>query len=131
MKALSLATELEEAGEARARGRWTLKLLDSAARKLAEKISEDILYAWDAAYYLHVEGFHEARLSQESVKARTKLIEKLLEISKEKIRKKTGSPSPNTTVFNSQLYRNRKITMSKHGNESIVVSYASGYKSCF
>ena len=30
--------------------------------ELAEKIGEDILYAWDAAYYLHVEGFHEARL---------------------------------------------------------------------
>ncbi|WP_342788299.1 PaREP1 family protein [Desulfurococcus sp.] len=98
MKALSLATGLEEAGEARARGRWTLKLLDSAARRLAEKIGEDILYAWDAAYYLHVEGFHEARLSQESVKARAKLIEKLLEITKEKTGKKTGSPSKHNSL---------------------------------
>lgn len=92
IKALSLAMGLEEAGEAKAKGRWTLRLLDSAARKLAERINENILHAWDSAYYLHVEGFHEARLDLDSVRARAKLIEKLLEAARERV-EKTGPPS--------------------------------------
>lgn len=87
IKALSLIAGLEEAGEARTRSRWTLKLLDSAARRLAEIISEDILYVWDSAYYLHIEGFHEARLDPEAVEIRVKLIEKLLKITRKTIRK--------------------------------------------
>lgn len=87
IKALSLITGLEEAGEARTRSGWTLKLLDSAARRLAERIGEDVLHAWDSAYYLHNEGFHEARLDLEAVKARIKLIEKLLEITRKTIKK--------------------------------------------
>jgi hypothetical protein len=93
IKALSLAMGLNEANEAKAKGRWTLKLLDSAARKLSERISEDILHAWDSAYYLHVEGFHEARLDIESIKARVKLIEKLLEIARQVTLEKNNSTS--------------------------------------
>ena len=73
---------LEEAREAKRKGRWTLKLLDSAARKLAERVGRDVLHGWDSAYYLHVEGFHEARLGLEAVRARVGLVERLLAIAK-------------------------------------------------
>ncbi len=78
IKALAEAVGLEEAVEARRRGRWTLPLLDHAARKLGERIDENVYHSWDHAYFLHVEGFHEARLEPEQVKARLKYVEELV-----------------------------------------------------
>ena len=82
VKAMSIALKLEEAEEAKRKGKWNLKLLDLAAKKLAEKINERIYDDWDHAYFLHVEGFHEARLSLEQVKARIKYVKELFEIAK-------------------------------------------------
>jgi len=82
IKAMAIALRLEEAEEARRRGKWSLKLLDLAAKKLAEKVSERVYDDWDHAYFLHVEGFHEARLGLEQVKARVKHIRELFEIAK-------------------------------------------------
>ena len=82
IKALAVAENLGEADEARRRGRWTLALLDAAARKLGEKVSERIYDDWDHAYFIHVEGFHEARLKPEQVKARLKYVKELVHLAR-------------------------------------------------
>jgi len=98
VKAMAAALSLEEHREAREKGRWTLKLLDSAARRLAKEINSEILHAWDHAYFLHVEGFHEARLSLDQVEARAKYVEELLRIAKEVVhgetRHRAGTSTP-------------------------------------
>jgi hypothetical protein len=82
VKAMAEALGLPEAEEARARGRWTLKLLDKAAVRLSESIDRRIYDDWDHAYFLHVEGFHEARLDVEQVRARAGYVEELLGIAR-------------------------------------------------
>jgi hypothetical protein len=44
------------------RGRWTVTELEKAVEILSDRISEWILASWDAAWALHVWGFHEVRL---------------------------------------------------------------------
>ena len=78
IKAMAEALGLEEAEEARRRGRWTLSLLDSAAERLGERVYDD----WSHAYFLHVEGFHEARLGLDRVKARAGRVRELLEAAR-------------------------------------------------
>jgi len=51
-------------------------------RSLREKVNPDIIHWWAQAWAFHVEGFHEARLNIEEVKARVEFIEKLVELSK-------------------------------------------------
>jgi len=46
---------------------------------------------WSHAYFLHVEGFQEARLTAEQIKARAKYVSELLEISNRVVRERTGS----------------------------------------
>ena len=82
IKALAIAEKLSEVDEARKRGRWTLALLDAAARKLGEKVSERIYDDWDHASFIHVEGFHEARLKSEQVKARLKYVKELVYLAR-------------------------------------------------
>ncbi len=82
IKAMAEALGLEEARAARERGRWTLGLLDNAAARLAEVVDERIYDDWDHAYFLHVEGFHEARLGVEQVRRRLRYIEELLEAAR-------------------------------------------------
>ena len=80
VKAAAAALGLPEAGEARRRGRWTLRLLDAAARRVGERVDRRIYDDWDHAYFLHVEGFHEARLDREQVGARARYVKELLEL---------------------------------------------------
>ncbi|RLE57237.1 MAG: hypothetical protein DRJ40_02685 [Thermoprotei archaeon] len=72
----------------RRRGRWVLADLEKAARAAGKKISEDIYIGWDRANYLHVWGFHEAKLDAEDVKARIPYIEKMVEKLKEELGKR-------------------------------------------
>jgi len=87
IKAMAKALNLSEAHEARSQGKWTLKLLDTAVTKLAEKLDRRVHDDWSHAYFLHVEGFHEARLTIDQVKARVKYIEELLEIARNTVAK--------------------------------------------
>ncbi len=73
---------LPEAEEARKRNKWSLRLLDFAANRLAMEVDGRIYDDWDHAYFLHTEGFHEARLDSNQVRARAKYVEELLEIAK-------------------------------------------------
>jgi len=86
IKAMAEFLDRPEAREARTRGRWSLSLLDSAANRLAEKIDERIYDDWDHAYFLHVEGFHEARLRREEVERRVKYVKELLGTAERVIR---------------------------------------------
>ncbi len=66
---------LDEAREALSRGRWTVSLLDKAARRLGDTTWR----AWDAAYFLHVNGFHEVRIDIDEVRARVPIIQSLID----------------------------------------------------
>jgi len=81
IKALSERFNLPEVKEAEEKGKWTITLLEKAVRKLSDKISIDVQIGWDAANYLHVFGFHEAKLEVENVKARIPLIKRLVELT--------------------------------------------------
>ena len=81
LKLLSAKFGLQEYEESKKKGRWTTPLLFSAVRKLSEKVNPDIVNCWDHAWFLHVEGFHEARLSIEEVKFRLRFVEELVRIA--------------------------------------------------
>lgn len=91
VKAMAEALGLSEAREAKSRGRWTLGLLDTAAEKLAGKPGRRVYDDRSHAYFLHVEGFHEARLTVDQVKARAKYVEELLEATRNVV---AGSGEP-------------------------------------
>jgi len=95
IRAMAKALDLDEAREARGRGRWTLRLLDVVAAKLVERLDRRVYDDWSHAYFLYVEGFHEARLSIDQVKARARYVEELLEIARNTIAKtrETGKSS--------------------------------------
>ncbi|MEM0278190.1 PaREP1 family protein [Pyrobaculum sp.] len=68
VKALAVALGLEEAQKAEEQGRWIAALLFTAVDKIARKTVRDFKLWWKSAWFLHVEGFHEARLTAEQVK---------------------------------------------------------------
>jgi len=63
-------------------GRWKIALLEKAVRKMSRRLNPEVRHWWDTAYYLHVEGFHEARLDMEGVKIRIQEIENLVKLCK-------------------------------------------------
>jgi hypothetical protein len=81
IKLLSERFNLPEVKEAEEKGRWTVTLLERAVRKLSDKLSINVQIGWDAANYLHIWGFHEAKLDVENVKARLPLIKRLVELT--------------------------------------------------
>ncbi len=58
-------------------------MLDKAAKELSERVNDKIYDYWAHAYFLHVEGSHEARLDIEQVKNRVRYVEKLLKIARD------------------------------------------------
>jgi len=62
-----------------ARGRWTVTDLERVVRILDKRVKGARSY-WDAANYLHVWGFHEARLDREAVIARRSDVRRLVEL---------------------------------------------------
>ena len=83
VKACAKFLQMEDIIErVRSRGRWTVTDLEKAVQKITEKLGEDVRLAWDAANYLHVWGFHEAKLDVEAVKLRISNIEKALKLVK-------------------------------------------------
>ena len=80
VKKLAERFDIPEHEEAREKGRWTAPLLFGAVRRLSERANPEILNLWHAAWFLHVEGFHEARLDIEEVKFRLKFIEELVKL---------------------------------------------------
>ncbi len=84
IKALAIRYKIPEFEKAKEAGRWKTGLLDSAALRLSQILNEPLIVdAWDAAFKLHVDGFHEARLDIEQIRARLPKIEQLLKKIKE------------------------------------------------
>jgi len=88
VKALATALNLPEARKAIESGGWWSKLLEKAAQGIAKTlgIKEFILW-WDTAFKLHVNGFHEARLSSEDIKERYEYIEAMVNTAKKIMQK--------------------------------------------
>jgi len=68
IEALTEAYAAEIWEKAQKDGRWTAALLFDAVTVLTNKLGEEIKHGWQAAWVLHVEGFHEARLKSYHVK---------------------------------------------------------------
>ncbi|AFA38555.1 Archaeal PaREP1/PaREP8 family [Pyrobaculum oguniense TE7] len=72
---LGLAEVLERVDK---RGRWTVTDLEKAVAAISRQLGDWFMEAWNSANYLHVWGFHEAKLDAEAVKARMPYIEKMV-----------------------------------------------------
>ena len=62
------------------RGRWTVTDLEKVVRRL-RSLEPGVVGWWDNANYLHVWGFHEAKLDSESVKIRLPSVEKIVKLA--------------------------------------------------
>ncbi|MCC6017329.1 MAG: PaREP1 family protein [Desulfurococcaceae archaeon] len=83
VKAIATALNLDEARKVLEKGRWILSLLDDAIYAISEKLGvKEIMDWWDAAWFLHVEGFHEARLRSIDVVKRLGHVEALVSLAK-------------------------------------------------
>jgi hypothetical protein len=83
VKAIATALNLDEARKALEKGRWILSLLDDAIYAISEKLGvKELIDWWDAAWFLHVEGFHEARLRSIDVAKRLGHVEALVSLAK-------------------------------------------------
>ena len=91
IKAAALLLGLEGVLEAvEARGRWTVTDLERAVRALSRRVPEARRW-WDAASYLHVWSFHEARLDAEGVRARLGDVRMLVEAVSRLLREGEGA----------------------------------------
>uniref|UniRef100_A0A7J3X5H4 Uncharacterized protein n=1 Tax=Thermofilum pendens TaxID=2269 RepID=A0A7J3X5H4_THEPE len=80
VKALALHFGLSDILEkVEKRGRWTVTELEKAVEAIAEKVGGWFLDLWDAANYLHVWGFHEAKLDAKAIKLRAPSVERIVE----------------------------------------------------
>ena len=83
IKALAVALNLDEARTAELQGRWTATLLFDAVDSVSEKLgNKDIRLWWRAAWFLHVEGFHEARLKPRQVREDVEYVENLVKLAR-------------------------------------------------
>jgi len=79
IKALAIYNKLSEIlAKVEEKGRWTVTELEKAVEILSDMIGEWIIASWDAAWTLHVWGFHETKLDSEAVRRRAKQIRKLI-----------------------------------------------------
>ena len=60
------------------RGRWTVTELEKAVLAISKRLGEWFGEAWDKANYLHVWGFHEAKLDSEDVRVRLPYVERIV-----------------------------------------------------
>jgi len=86
VKVLAERYNIEEYCKALESGRWRIGLLDKAVVTLSKTLNEPrLMDAWDTAYYLHVQGFHEAKLNADAVEARLPKVEWLINYVKERL----------------------------------------------
>ncbi|WP_446752893.1 PaREP1 family protein [Vulcanisaeta sp. JCM 16161] len=84
VKAIAIALNLDEARAALEQGRWTAALLFRAVDSISDRLGrEEVRLWWGRAWFLHVEGFHEVRLSQGQVRRDLKYVESLVRLAQE------------------------------------------------
>ena len=67
VKALAERFRTPEYLHAVSEGRWTAYDLGKAAGRLAKTLGDWVLSGWSSAYFLHVWGFHEGKLTVEDL----------------------------------------------------------------
>ncbi|MGC8542942.1 MAG: PaREP1 family protein [Vulcanisaeta sp.] len=83
VKAMAVALGLDEAKKAAEIGRWTSQLLFDAVDNIADRLSKrEVRWWWGRAWFLHVEGFHEARLRSDQVRRDAPDIEALVNLAR-------------------------------------------------
>lgn len=88
MKLLAKHFGFREVEVAEEKGRWAVTLLEGVVESLTDRLGVDVRVGWDAANYLHVWGFHEAKIEVEGVKARRPAIERLAKLTEEALSRK-------------------------------------------
>lgn len=79
IKALSEKFNLPEYQQAGKEGRWYAYTLGSASASLSKMLGEWVVNGWSSAYFLHVWGFHESKLSVTDIIPYLEGVKKLLE----------------------------------------------------
>jgi hypothetical protein len=69
-------------------GRWSVGKLGEAVLRISEKVGEWFRSSWDAAWVLHVWGFHEAKFDPEDVRTRLPDIERMVSEARRIVEKK-------------------------------------------
>ncbi len=73
------------------RDRWTVTDFERVVRVSAKRIDGDVLIGWGEANYLHVWGFHEAKLDAEAIRTRLPYIKRVVEILEKIVYGDSGS----------------------------------------
>ena len=82
VKAIAIALNLDEAKRALEQGRWTTQLLFDAVYSASDKLGKpEVKWWWGRAWFLHVEGFHEARLRPDQVRRDVPDVEALVNLA--------------------------------------------------
>ncbi|MGC9118695.1 MAG: PaREP1 family protein [Thermoproteus sp.] len=87
VKALATALGLEEAERAKEYGRWNAQMLFQAVDSASRIAGRDLRLLWRAAWFLHVEGFHEARLNSAQVREDVEYVEKIVDLASKHVKK--------------------------------------------
>ncbi|GAB6947061.1 PaREP1 family protein [Vulcanisaeta sp. JCM 16161] len=82
IKALAITLGLDEAKKASEIGRWTAQLLFDAVDNTTDRLGRREVRWWKSAWFLHVEGFHEARLRPDQVRRDLPDIEALVNLAR-------------------------------------------------
>mgnify|MGYP001770642573 FL=1 len=83
IKAIAIALNLDEARIAEDQGRWTTTLLFDAVESVSSRLNNrDVRLWWGRAWFLHVEGFHEARLKPTHIKEDVEYIEDIVKLAR-------------------------------------------------
>ncbi len=79
VKALAIRLGLDEAERAAKAGRWTAELLFHAVDSISARLGvKEFRLWWRVAWFLHVEGFHEAKLDPGQVSLDVEYIEDIV-----------------------------------------------------
>ena len=79
VKALAIHYRLDDVlSRVDKRGRWTVTELEKVVEAISERLGDWIRAVWDEANYLHVWGFHEAKLDTTAVRLRLPDIERVV-----------------------------------------------------
>jgi hypothetical protein len=91
VKAVAAALDVEEHRKAADQGRWTAALLFDAVDSISAKLGVgELPLWWRAAWVLHVEGFHEARLGAERVRRDFRYVEAMVGLARKALRRGGG-----------------------------------------
>ncbi len=66
VKALAQYYDLKNILSRVSEGRWTVTELEKVVETVSKKLGDWLMQSWDVANYLHVWGFHEAKLDAEA-----------------------------------------------------------------